>query len=119
MSRIGKLPIVVPKGIKVKVDGASLHVEGPKGKLDLAVDSAVTIDATDGKLIVRRADDSRRSRGVHGLVRKLVANMEVYERQSAPVYDHFRARGLLREVDGTGSSEEVFGKILRQLQKTE
>jgi len=47
------------------------------------------------------------------------ARMEVYERQSAPVYDHFRARGLLREVDGTGSSEEVFRKILRQLQKTE
>jgi adenylate kinase len=46
------------------------------------------------------------------------ARMEVYERQSAPVYDHFRAQGLLREVDGTGSTEEVFRKILRQLQPT-
>jgi adenylate kinase len=44
------------------------------------------------------------------------ARMEVYERQSAPVYDHFRDQGLLREVDGTGSTEEVFRKILRQLQ---
>ena len=46
------------------------------------------------------------------------ARMEVYERQSAPVYDHFRAKGLLREVDGTGSTEEVFGKVLEQLQAT-
>jgi adenylate kinase len=46
------------------------------------------------------------------------ARMEVYERQSAPVYDHFRAQGLLREVDGTGSPEEVFRKILRELQPT-
>jgi adenylate kinase len=46
------------------------------------------------------------------------ARMEVYERQSAPVHDHFRAQGLLREVDGTGSAEEVFRKVLRQLQPT-
>jgi adenylate kinase len=46
------------------------------------------------------------------------ARMEVYERQSAPVYDHFRAQGLLREVDGTGSPEEVFRRSLRQLQPT-
>jgi large subunit ribosomal protein L6 len=103
MSRIGKLPIVVPKGIKVKVDGASLHVEGPKGKLDLAVDSAVTIDATDGKLIVRRADDSRRSRGVHGLVRKLVANM-------VEGVDQGFTRTL--EISGVGYRAEVKGAVI-------
>jgi adenylate kinase len=47
------------------------------------------------------------------------ARMEVYERQSAPVYDHFRAQGLLREVDGTGTTEEVFRKILQQLRPTQ
>jgi adenylate kinase len=47
------------------------------------------------------------------------ARMEVYERQSAPVYEHFRAQGLLLEVDGTGSAEEVFRKILQQLQPTQ
>jgi adenylate kinase len=46
------------------------------------------------------------------------ARMEVYERQSAPVYDHFRTKGLLREVDGTGSTEEVFQKVLHQLGQT-
>jgi large subunit ribosomal protein L6 len=103
MSRIGKLPIVIPKGIKVKVDGTSLHVEGPKGKLDLAVDAAVTIETADGKVVVRRLDDSRRSRGVHGLVRKLVANM-------VQGVDQGFTRTL--EINGVGYRAEVRGAAI-------
>jgi large subunit ribosomal protein L6 len=104
MSRIGKLPIVVPKGIKVKVDGGSLHVEGPKGKLDLALDPAVTIETADAKLVVRRKDDSRRSRGVHGLVRKLVANM-------VQGVDQGFSRTL--EINGVGYRAEVKGSNIQ------
>ncbi len=103
MSRIGKLPIVIPNGVKVKVDGASVHVEGPKGKLDLAIDAAVTIDTADGKVIVRRADDSRRSRGVHGLVRRLVANM---------VQGVERGFSRTLEINGVGYRAEVKGPTI-------
>ena len=104
MSRIGKLPVVIPKGIKVKVDGDSLQVEGPKGKLDLTLDPAVTIETLDGKLVVRRKDDSRRSRGVHGLVRKLVANM-------VQGVDQGFSRTL--EINGVGYRAEVKGSNIQ------
>jgi large subunit ribosomal protein L6 len=103
MSRIGKLPIVIPQGTKVKVDGTSLHVEGPKGKLDLAVDAAVIVETLDGKVVVRRVDDSRRSRGVHGLVRKLVANM-------VQGVDQGFTRTL--EINGVGYRAEVKGAAI-------
>jgi large subunit ribosomal protein L6 len=75
MSRIGKLPIPLPSGVKTELDGDAPAGEGPKGKLEMAVDPSVELKLEDGQLLVVRRDDSRRARGVHGLVRKLVANM--------------------------------------------
>jgi large subunit ribosomal protein L6 len=75
MSRIGKLPIPLPSGVKTELAGGRVAVEGPKGKLEMAVDPSVELKLEDGQLLVVRRDDSRRARGVHGLVRKLVANM--------------------------------------------
>ena len=76
MSRIGRLPIPVPTGVEVTLDGQSVVVKGPKGTLTLTVAEPITIGRSDdGTLQVARPDDERESRSLHGLTRSLVANM--------------------------------------------
>jgi large subunit ribosomal protein L6 len=77
MSRIGKSPVQLPKGVKAAVEAGTLKVEGPLGKLEQRLHPAVSIDldAAAGKLTVKRADDTRVARSVHGLTRALAANM--------------------------------------------
>jgi large subunit ribosomal protein L6 len=74
MSRIGKNPIDIPSGVEVSVGASEIQVKGPKGTLKTPVDSAVEYKIEEGKVIVSRADDSRRSRAQHGLRRTLLAN---------------------------------------------
>ena len=75
MSRIGKMPITVPAGVEVKIDGSTVTVKGPKGELTRTFLPCVTV-AQDGNIItVTRIDDERESRAQHGLTRTLVANM--------------------------------------------
>lgn len=77
MSRIGKAPVQIPKGVKVAVNAACLTVEGPLGKLQHSVHPAVVVamDQAGSSLVVTRSDDNRVSRSLHGLTRALVANM--------------------------------------------
>jgi large subunit ribosomal protein L6 len=77
MSRIGKSPVTVPKGVKASVTGGVLVVEGPLGRLEQPVHPAVAVavDAAAGTLTVTRSSDDRISRSVHGLTRALAANM--------------------------------------------
>ena len=76
MSRIGRLPIPVPSGVEVTLDGQSVTVKGPKGTLSHTVPAPITIErGEDGTLQVARPDDERESRSLHGLTRSLVANM--------------------------------------------
>ena len=78
MSRIGRLPIPVPTGVEVTLDGQSVVVKGPKGTLTHTVPAPITIERNDdGVLQVARPDDERESRSLHGLTRSLVANMVV------------------------------------------
>jgi large subunit ribosomal protein L6 len=78
MSRIGKLPIPVPSGVDVAIDGRRVTVKGPKGELSHTVAEPITVDRGEsGELVVRRPDDERESRSLHGLSRTLVANMVV------------------------------------------
>ena len=74
MSRIGKLPIPVPAGVEVKIDGQSIEVKGPKGTLGLVVAEPITIVLEDNTITVSRPDDERLSRSLHGLSRTLIAN---------------------------------------------
>jgi large subunit ribosomal protein L6 len=74
MSRIGKMPIPVPAGVEVKIDGQVVDVKGPKGTLSHSVPSPITIVLEDGNIIVTRPDDERNSRSLHGLTRTLIAN---------------------------------------------
>ena len=77
MSRIGKQPVVVPKGVTVALADGQINVEGPKGKLSFRYHSAmdVTFDAGESKVKVGRSDNERLSRALHGLTRALIANM--------------------------------------------
>jgi len=75
MSRIGKLPIPIPQGVKIQVDGTTVRAEGPKGKLSQPVPSGLTPRVADGTIVIERASEERHVRALHGLARALVANM--------------------------------------------
>jgi large subunit ribosomal protein L6 len=78
MSRIGRLPIAVPGGVDVAVDGNDVTVKGPKGSLSHKIANPIAIErADDGTLTVTRPDDERASRSLHGLTRTLIANMVI------------------------------------------
>ncbi len=75
MSRIGRLPIPIPTGVDVTVDGALVTVRGPKGELRREIAPEITVVRDDSTLRVERPRDDKRSRELHGLTRTLVANM--------------------------------------------
>ena len=77
MSRIGKLPVAVPSGVDVAIEGQLVTVKGPKGTLSHAVAAPIVVEKTDDVLEVKRPDDERISRALHGLTRTLVNNMVV------------------------------------------
>jgi large subunit ribosomal protein L6 len=76
MSRIGKLPIPVPSGVDVAIEGQTVTVKGPRGTLSHVVSEPIEVQQVDdGTLEVRRPDDERQSKALHGLSRTLIANM--------------------------------------------
>jgi len=75
MSRIGKVPVPVPAGVDVAIDGALVTVKGPKGTLTHTVAAPIEVAQEDGTLVVTRPDDERTSRSLHGLTRTLLANL--------------------------------------------
>jgi ribosomal protein L6, bacterial type len=77
MSRIGKLPVQVPSGVDVSIDGQHVTVKGPKGTLSHVVAEPITVSQQDGAIAVSRPDDERESRALHGLSRTLISNMVV------------------------------------------
>ena len=87
MSRIGKLPIPVPSGVEVTINGRDVTVKGPKGTLSHTVVEPITVEQADGELLVRRPDDERDSKARHGLTR--VAGRQHGRR---------RHRGLLQDA---------------------
>ena len=74
MSRIGRLPIDIPAGVDVKIDGAAVTVKGPKGELSLSVASPIEVKIEENQVLVTRPDDERESRSLHGLTRTLINN---------------------------------------------
>ena len=74
MSRIGKLPISVPGGVNVSIDGQSVTVKGPKGELSLVIAEPIRVSLEEGQVLVTRPDDERDSRALHGLSRTLINN---------------------------------------------
>jgi large subunit ribosomal protein L6 len=74
VSRIGKQPIPVPKGVDVQIAGTAVSVKGPKGQLSVECKGHVEVAREGENLVVRRYDDSRRSRSFHGLYQRLISN---------------------------------------------
>ncbi|MFA1549146.1 50S ribosomal protein L6 [Actinomadura chokoriensis] len=77
MSRIGRLPITVPSGVEVSLDGQEVTVKGPKGTLSHTVAEPIGVSQEDGRLVVTRPNDINKVRGLHGLTRTLINNMVV------------------------------------------
>ena len=75
MSRIGKKPIAIPKGVEVRFEGVQLIIKGPKGELNLNVHPDVKLDIEDNNIAVSVVDETRESRSIHGLFRVLIDNM--------------------------------------------
>src|SRR5271165_6852246 len=100
MSRIGRKPIPVPKGVAVKIDGDMVNVQGPKGKLDTRLPSGIRMEQQDGNLVAIRENDSQSA--VHGLARALVNNAV-----------EGVTKGWTRELEivGIGYRAEMKGKL--------
>ncbi len=75
MSRIGKMPVAIPAGVEVKVDGQTVTVKGSKGELTRTFNDMMSIKVEADQVIVDRPDDSREAKSFHGLTRTLIANM--------------------------------------------
>ena len=75
MSRIGRVPVPVPTGVDVTIDGPVVTVQGPKGTLTHTIPAPIQVAQEDGTLVVTRPDDERASRSLHGLTRTLLANL--------------------------------------------
>ncbi len=101
MSRIGKKPITLPKGVTVKIHPGAVDVQGPKGKLQQAFPAGIVFEMADGQLVAKRSTDAAELAKFHGLARSLVANAV------AGVTDGFK-----KELDivGVGYRAEVKGK---------
>ncbi|MFM7597211.1 MAG: 50S ribosomal protein L6 [Actinomycetota bacterium] len=104
MSRIGRLPIAIPSGVDVAIDGQEITVKGPKGTLTHTIVEPISVGRQDdGTLVVTRPNDERDARARHGLTRTLVANMVIGVTQG---YE----KGL--EIVGTGYRVQAKGKNL-------
>ena len=103
MSRIGKMPIPVPSGVNVDIQGSTVTVKGPKGVLTQALPGEMTIGQDDGILSVQRPSDSRQHRALHGLTRALLNNMVV------GVHTGF---SKTLQIEGVGYRAEMQGDVL-------
>jgi large subunit ribosomal protein L6 len=104
MSRIGRLPIAVPSGVDVTIDGRNVTVTGPKGTLSRALHPDMTVSREDGTLVVTRPTEQKTHKQLHGLTRTLVNNMVV------GVTDGYR-KGL--EITGVGYRAALNGRKLQ------
>ena len=104
MSRIGRLPVPVPQGVDVKLNGNDVAVKGPKGELKRSFHRLVSIERADATLVVKRANESQQAKALHGLSRSLLANM-VTGVHTGYVKD--------LEISGTGYRATLAGKKLQ------
>ncbi len=103
MSRIGRTPVVIPKGVDVEIIGSSVRVKGPKGELSRTFPAAMSIAFLEGRIEVQRPSDERTYRALHGMTRALIHNMVM------GVSDGFTK---VLEVNGVGYRAEMDGKNL-------
>ena len=103
MSRVGRLPIEVPSGVDVTIDGTYVKVKGPKGEMEFTFTPDMTIKKEDGNVVVERPSDEPRHRALHGTTRSVINNMVV------GVSKGFEK---ILEIEGVGYRAELSGKNL-------
>ena len=103
MSRIGRLPVAVPSGVQVNVQGSDVHVKGPKGELKRTFSPTVGIELQNGEVVITRKSDNPKERALHGTTRAVIANM---------VHGVSSGFTTVLEVDGVGYRAEMQGKDL-------
>ncbi|MDH3785941.1 MAG: 50S ribosomal protein L6 [Acidobacteriota bacterium] len=101
---MGRMPIELDAAVKIKIDGSTVNVEGPKGKLQHTVPDGITVAQEEKQLVVRRADDSKTQRALHGLSRALLANAV-----------NGVTKGFVKdlEIHGVGYRAELAGKVVK------
>lgn len=99
MSRIGRLPIEVPAGVDIKINGSDVVVKGPKGELSLTVAKPIEVMVEENTVTVSRPDDERESRALHGLTRTLISNNIIGVTQ-----------GYKKELEVVGTGYRVLAK---------
>jgi large subunit ribosomal protein L6 len=103
VSRIGRLPVAVPNGVQVNVQGSDVHVKGPKGELKRTFSSLVGIELQNGEVIITRKSDNPKERAMHGTTRAVIANM---------VHGVSSGFEVILAVEGVGYRAEMQGKDL-------
>jgi large subunit ribosomal protein L6 len=103
VSRIGRLPVAVPNGVQINVQGSDVHVKGPKGELKRTFSPLVSIALEDGQIVVTRNSDNPRERAMHGTTRAVIANM---------VHGVSSGFQVVLAVEGVGYRAELQGKDL-------
>jgi large subunit ribosomal protein L6 len=103
VSRIGRLPVAVPNGVQVNVQGSDVHVKGPKGELKRTFSSLVGIELQNGEVVITRKSDNPKERAMHGTTRAVIANM---------VHGVSSGFEVVLAVEGVGYRAEMQGKDL-------
>ncbi len=103
MSRIGRLPVVVPNGVQVNVQGSDVHVKGPKGELKRSFSSLMDIALENGQVVIKRKSDNASERALHGTTRAVIANM---------IHGVSSGFEVALQVEGVGYRAELQGKDL-------
>jgi large subunit ribosomal protein L6 len=103
VSRIGRLPVAVPNGVQVNVQGSDVHVKGPKGEMKRTFSPTVNIELQNGEVVITRKSDHPKERALHGTTRAVIANM---------VHGVSSGFTTVLEVEGVGYRAEMQGKDL-------
>lgn len=103
MSRIGRLPVSIPAGVQVNVQGSNVHVKGPKGELKRTFSSLIDIALENNQVILKRNSDNPEERALHGTTRAVIANM---------IHGVSAGFTTALEVEGVGYRAEMDGKTL-------
>jgi len=98
VSRIGRMPVVIPKGVEVEVQGSFVRVKGPKGEMSRTFPASMSVEVNDGKIEVKRPSDERTQRALHGMTRALIYNM---------VYGVSTGFERVLEINGVGYRAEI------------
>lgn len=124
MSRIGKAPIALPKGVEVKIASGIVTVKGAKGELNQKVDTDITVAVEEGNVVLTRPTDQKRHKALHGLYRALIANMvkgvsEGYKTEQELVGVGYRAanKGQMLELS-LGYSHNISFELPKEIKVT-